>query len=249
MDANGITVASTWISMRFPAFVATTSLTNEHFTLFTGGATPVQISDPWLPIDVQRDYESISRTLTLYFKDDLTPSSPYTVGTVGLLDPADRAIIDRTYPFTTLQSTSGLTDVPPNDLTFVTDQSVISDVFTNTEILEGFNPLLYVVEIDPSDSIIDGTENNGRIIVKFSSSPDGNFINSTYFKVQRKQITTASSRWQTVNAQVSIDGSNPWVYVDLPSTDATPVYNISGSTYYESGYKYRLKISKDIGKN
>jgi hypothetical protein len=40
----------------------------------------------------------------------------------------------------------------------------------------------------------------------------------------------------------------PEVYVDFPSLDdATPSYFTEGKNYFEKGYKYRIKISKDIG--
>jgi hypothetical protein len=37
------------------------------------------------------------------------------------------------------------------------------------------------------------------------------------------------------------------VYIDFPSLDATPSYFTADKDYFEQGYKYRIKISKDIG--
>ncbi len=45
----------------------------------------------------------------------------------------------------------------------------------------------------------------------------------------------------------TLKGNKEEVYVDFPSNDATPVYNDSDGEYYETGYKYRIILSKDIG--
>jgi hypothetical protein len=39
----------------------------------------------------------------------------------------------------------------------------------------------------------------------------------------------------------------PEVYVDFPSLDSTPSYNAGNKIYFESNYKYRIIVSKDIG--
>jgi hypothetical protein len=35
--------------------------------------------------------------------------------------------------------------------------------------------------------------------------------------------------------------------VDFPSLDATPSYYTDGPDYFETGYKYRIVISENIG--
>jgi hypothetical protein len=39
----------------------------------------------------------------------------------------------------------------------------------------------------------------------------------------------------------------PEVYLDFPSQDATPSFFVAGKEYFESGYKYRIIVSKEIG--
>ena len=39
----------------------------------------------------------------------------------------------------------------------------------------------------------------------------------------------------------------PEVYVDFPSLDSTPSFYIDGKNYFESGYKYRIIVSKEVG--
>jgi hypothetical protein len=65
--------------------------------------------------------------------------------------------------------------------------------------------------------------------------------------VQRKKIQTHPARWQNLTTQVSIHSWKPEVYIDFPSLDATPVYFTSGKDYFETSYKYRIILSKDIG--
>ena len=83
--------------------------------------------------------------------------------------------------------------------------------------------------------------------VEFNARPASNFLNSKYFKAQRKKIQRTPTRWETIEVEISMHSWKPEVYVDFPSTDATPVYNTAGSDYYESGYKYRIIVSKDVG--
>ena len=39
----------------------------------------------------------------------------------------------------------------------------------------------------------------------------------------------------------------PEVYVDFPSLDATPSFNTDDLSYFETGYKYRIIVSENIG--
>ena len=39
----------------------------------------------------------------------------------------------------------------------------------------------------------------------------------------------------------------PDVYVDFPSNDSTPVYYVDNKTYFETGYKYRVIVSSEVG--
>ena len=55
------------------------------------------------------------------------------------------------------------------------------------------------------------------------------------------------ARWEKVETQISLHSTNPDVFIDFPSNDATPVYNTDGKTYFEKGYKYRIIVSKEIG--
>lgn len=234
-----------WVSIKFPQTVSVSSLTNEHFRLFLNVSTPVEIIDPFNPIQIINDYDSISRVLTLRFKTQLNPDTPYLLTVTGLYDPAGRVLLDEEYYFTSTNSPQPSPLVPIPEPTYVIDYSVIPDAFSVDSVHESSG--FYITSTEPEDPFIDNDFNNGRVIVKFSIPPNGNFVNSQYFKAQRKSLTRGFSRWESVIARVSLDGERPWVYVDFPSTDATPSYYLSGKTYFETGFKYRIKISKNIG--
>jgi hypothetical protein len=68
-----------------------------------------------------------------------------------------------------------------------------------------------------------------------------------YFKAQRKKIQKTPSRWENVSSEVSMHSWKPDVYIDFPSDDATPVYYVDGKNYFESGYKYRVIVSAEVG--
>ena len=72
-------------------------------------------------------------------------------------------------------------------------------------------------------------------------------MNKNYFKIQRKIIQRTPARWETLEPRVSMHSWKPEVYLDFPSQDATPSFFVSGKEYFESGYKYRIIVSKEIG--
>jgi hypothetical protein len=130
----------------------------------------------------------------------------------------------------------------------IEDHSIRTDAFTTVQILAK-NPRFYITSVDPENGefYLDNAYNNGRVIISFSSRPASNFLNNLYFKVQRKKIQNQPTRWQNLSANVSMHSWKPEVYVDFPSLDATPSYYSDNKDYFETGYKYRIIVSKDIG--
>jgi hypothetical protein len=232
-----------WVSIKFPQSVSTAYLTNEHFRLYLNVSTPVEIVDPFNPINVISDYESISRVLTLHFKVQLNPDTPYLLTATGLNDPADRALLDEEYYFTSTHSPQPSPLVPIPEPTYVQDMSLVPDIFSSDESFvvipgSGFGLLSY----DPNDQFIDVDTNNGRFDLVFSEVLDD--LPPKTIRVQRKLLSINVTRWEYINAQITVNG--PEVYVDFPSIDATPVYFTNGTTYFEEGYKYRIKLSHNI---
>jgi len=73
-------VNTSHIEIKFIDTIDISTLINANFVLKnTTGATPSVVSSPFLPIDVSRDYYSISRVIKLYWNIDLVPDSTYRV--------------------------------------------------------------------------------------------------------------------------------------------------------------------------
>ncbi len=130
----------------------------------------------------------------------------------------------------------------------IEDRSIKTEVDISYNIIAK-NPLFYIDSVDPPDGdfYLQNDYNNGRLIITFNSRPASNFLDNKYFLCQRKPIQKAPSRWENLYCAISAHSWRPEVYIDFPSLDATPSFFTDGKNYFEQNYKYRVKISKDIG--
>lgn len=238
--------------IKFGRTIKISSLKNENFVVQTSAATPTTVAAPFLPINSIVDFNQISRTLTLYWDTVLQSNTEYKIRVVNFLDAANELIAEEQILFATTEaatpSTFSSIRVPDIQEVYIEDHSIRTDAFTSVQIIAK-NPNFYIVDTVPAngDFYLDNGHNNGRVIITFSARPASNFLNNFYFKAQRKKIQRAPSRWESVAANISMHSWKPEVYVDFPSDDATPVFNEEDETYFESGYKYRVIISKDVG--
>lgn len=239
-------VTDTQIAIKFSKTILTSTLVDSAFALYVHAATPVSV--PFESIDVIEDYNSISRVLTLTFKAVLEASSDYQLRISGLKDASGAVLLDENYDFTTGATVPSSVLPPAPDIVEIVDKSIRSNAFT-TETIFVSNPNFYIIDTDPEnfDLFLDSGYNSGRISITFSIAPDDIFISPLYFKAQRKLISKEPGRWEKVTTIVSIDATDPIVYIDFPSDDATPVYTTPGKSYFTAGYKYRIRISKDVG--
>ena len=221
---------------------------NGAYTL-TGSPGPsnVYVGSPFLPIKAS-DYNSISRVIQLNFAEQLVPNAQYMINISGIVTVSGSSVPDIQYlfsvPANVIPSVSAV-ETP----VLVEDHSVLQDPFTSLDVIAQLNPTFYVTATNPGPDFIfpDPSYNNGRITVTFNTAPGSSFVNSTYFVLQSKPLSRSFNRWTTItNTVVSADTNLPNVYVDMPSTDATPVFNQSGAVYYQNNTQYRLKISSTI---
>ena len=245
-------VDNNMVVIRFGKTIRINSLVNENFIVQTTDATPSNVANPFLDINTIADYNQISRTIKLYWDATRQAGKQYDIRLVNFLDAANESIPEEYIRFTQAESATpsefNSYTVPVVQELYVEDKSIRADAYTTVQILAK-NPQFYIKNVDPAngDFYIDNDYNNGRVTIYFSSRPATNFLNNTYFKVQRKKIQTHPVRWQTITSKISMHSWKPEVYVDFPSLDATPSYNTVGSDYFETGYKYRIILSKDIG--
>jgi hypothetical protein len=244
------------VIIKFGRTVKISTLINPNFTVESTDATPIVVNSPFAPINTITDYNQISRTLRLFWDQQLTANKEYKIKVTNLFDAVNEKIPSESIVFTKNDDATPSTVIanitsflePDYEEILIEDKSLRIDAFSTVQIIAK-NPNFFIKSIDPENGsfYIDNSHNNGRVTITFNARPASNFLNSDYFKVQRKKIQRIPSRWETVSANVSIHSWEPEVYLDMPSTDATPVFYPSDKEYYETGYKYRIIISKDIG--
>lgn len=250
---DNATVTINTVNIKFGRTVKISSLIDENFIVETVEATPVVVANPFRDIQTLTNYNQISRTLTLYWNKVLSPNTDYVIRVSNLVDSAGLTIPEEQIFFTSPEQAATPDTLTQSRATVVNeilieDKSIRADIETGYQILAK-NPNFYIESTNPSsgDFYLANDENNGRVSITFSDRPASNFLTSKYFKAQRKKIQKTPSRWENVQAQISLHSWKPDVYVDFPSTDATPVYYEDDKEYFESGYKYRVIISSEVG--
>ena len=251
-----VAIDSTMVVIRFQSTIKISSLINENFILQTNTSTPSVISNPFQPIQTIVDYNQISRTLKLYWDEDLVlnNNTEYLIRLVNFLDAVNETIDEEQILFTwqsdsATPSTFSSVRAPEVGEVLVEDKSIRTDAYTSVQILAK-NPDFYISDVIPSngDFYLENDYNSGRVKITFNSRPASNFLNNTYFKAQRKKIQRTPSRWENISTRVQMHSWKAEVYIDFPSlTDATPAYYTEDKEYFESGYKYRIIVSKDVG--
>lgn len=242
------------VSIKFGRTVKISSLKNENFKLFKVAATPVQISTPFENINTIKDYNQVSRIITLYWRTkELVENTAYCITVENLVDVSGNVVATEDIEFTWsgCGATPNTTEIKDPGLVpvLIEDKSIKTDIDVSYQILAK-NPLFYIVQTDPADGefYLDNNYNNGRITITFNDRPASNFLNNKFFTCQRKLVQRAPCRWEKIMAQISMHSWKPEVYVDFPSlNDATPSYFTDNKNYFEKSYKYRIKVSKDIG--
>ena len=254
------TVTDVYIKIKFGLTVKVQSIVNANFLLDNTDATPSTIANPFRPISLVRDYNSISRILYLYFADGiLQNNTSYRFTATELTDVLDNTIADGVFTFETQTLNIDITTTPelvyPDPV--IVDYAISDSVFS-VPVNNASNSTILAFESSYPENnsyYLFENENNGRIELTFNFAPIEAYLDSPHIKVQKREIKKGPSRWVDVDAQITLDPSDPVVYVDLPSVDhypdaATPstvtVYNQSGYTYFEPNYKYRILLAKTL---
>lgn len=242
------------IQIKFGLTVDIDTLVKSNFTLALNSATPSLITDPFEDIVVSRDYDSISRRLTLWLKHPLVSLGVYTLTMTNLKTPYQEVIP------TTLVSLTAPQDVSVDllDQVPIPDPVIIEDIsIRDTTALSLTYPIttsdedqLIVKNVVPdliTSAYLEESFNEGRIEVFFNTIIAANYVSSDYFKVQRKTVGRGMARWEELDTIVTSDSNSGIVIIYLPSIEETPVYGEPDRIYWEKGYKYRLRISGAIG--
>lgn len=248
---NIVEVTRESLEIKFEYSLKVSSISIDDFALFLmDGATPsaTAIASAFKPIDISKHFSSINRTLYLYFNTSLAAGN-YRLVADGLQDSASRDL-----PILTADFVYDFEVLPPEEddpyerpRVYIEDHSIKNDITFSGESIYAANPDFHIVNTEPAngDIFIDDDE-RGRITVTFSRRPAIEYINQHFIKVQRKLLGPGLNRWEQIEAKFALDSTKPKLYIYIPSNEATPVYNIEGSEYFISGYKYRVRLSADI---
>lgn len=247
-----IDVFTEYVHIKFGVTLKTSTIINSAFKVYVNSATPSLVTDPFVTINLFTDYNSIGKLLKLYWNaGKLLANTNYKIVMTGLKDASGAVVPDSQYLFTTGTAVNQeAANLPPAaEPVEIEDHSIRSAAFTDVTTITAANPDFYIIGTDPENFDFDlpADYNKGRIEVEFSTLPNSIFLNSNYFKVQKKLIQRSPSRWASITPHVTGDSSTNVVYLDLPSNDATPVFRTAGKTYFEKQYKYRIVVSKDVG--
>lgn len=245
------------VTIKFDATIKVSTITNDRFALYQNDATPFLVdSDPFKDISHTTDYNSISKTLTLYWNDDvLEAETAYQLKLSGFRTASNILIEDETLDFATgTAATPSFDDLTQPEELEIIDYTIIPDAFVSTNSVgdletEETTTSFALVETDPldEDAFLSEDYNNGVLILKFNIRPKEAFINDTYFRGERKLLQRKPSKWEKVAVEVERDDYRPWVYVKFPSNDTTPVYDTEDRVYWEGNYIYRVRILKEVG--
>ena len=259
-----------YLQIKFVSTLDTTTLVNENFELQKDIATPATVSDPFKEIDANKHFSSISRTLTLWWKDALGPGD-YTLSVRNLKTFLGEDVGDFSFQFTceaeSATPTSELEDLlePSRAPVEVEDYSVKAPGWSIIEpdLVDTTGPSsdsLTVVDVAPNVSghyNVSPRENLGKIDILFSGPILSNFTTSTYFVTSKKEVKRGISRWQTIDDTLVLAGQDSRVvsvYLPAKDSDGNTVYSYNKTAeevedliFFEPQMKYRLIISTDIG--
>ena len=88
------------VKIKFGRTIKIASITNDKFIVQTAAATPSAVNNPFKTINTLADYNTISRTLTLYWNKTLVSGQEYYIRLVGLLDSANEVVAEEKISFT-----------------------------------------------------------------------------------------------------------------------------------------------------
>lgn len=250
IDYVFVSIDQSAIGVRFDQNVKVSSLTNDKFKLYLDGATPSLISDAFEEIDTYEDFDTIRRILTLRPKALMAAETDYLLTTHGIEYAGYGVGEDDSYQFTTDKEVNPSVEEAALQPVQIEDHSIKSTASITYSETVGDSAVseFHVVSTDPEsgDFYVEPDYENGRLTIVFSSTPDTDFLNDDYIKVQRKKNQSAPTRWEKVPVTFSIAANEPWVYVRFPAIEDSTVYREAGYTYFEENYTYRVRLSRYI---
>jgi len=234
--------------VKFDNHIKVSTLDTATFTLWLDSTTPEEIELPFHSVEASKDYNSITRTLKLWVTADLDANTPYTLEVENVEYAGSGVSVTDSVSFTLDVAIQGYEEIVPDPVE-IEDHSIKSTI----EIDTGLDPIpvlrdFYLVGSDPIDNdyFVDADHDLGVISLSFSETPDTKFLNSKYVKVLRKKVQVAPSRWEKIGVKFSVSSTEPIVYLSFPAIGSPTTYKELGFDYFESGYTYKITLSRYI---
>jgi len=246
------------VQIKFRDTIHRSTLIDPNFLVYNmSTATPTIISNAFSDIDIKRDFSSISRVLTLWWGITLENNTDYRISISGLRAIGGTFVDTQNIDFNTGIITVENIEVPPTREPVEVEDYSIKSITTilNIPVSAGSDEFS-IISITPDSSYsyyLDPSHNEGKIEVIFSMPPAANFVSDDYFKIQRKALGRGISRWENIEALITSSSNDELAVIYLPSVpasdsaDQTSYYGRPDLIYWEKGYKYRIRISGDIG--
>lgn len=252
-----------FVRIKFVDNIKPSELTNEKFQVWTSEATPQEVLNPFNVIDTAKDYDSISRILTLWWLNSPPETGTYIFQvfpmTTFLNELLDGYSIEFDWSVEQATPPADPTTQPSREPVDVEDYSIKIPGWSIIESGESATPTsgLSVLDIIPgveTHHSLEEDENDGRIDILFSQPINSNYLSPYYFTLTRKEVKRGFSKWEEVDTIVVAGQDSQSVSIYLAQVDseaATPVYSylnvLESPEFFSPQYEYRLIISGAIG--
>lgn len=266
-------VNSEYFQIKFVSTIDTDTFINDNFVLYNDVASPTTITEPFEDIDIAKHYSSISRILTLWWKNP-PDSGEYTLNVNNLKTFLGEDVGDFAIPFTwVLESATPISGSveellePSREPVEVEDYSIKTPGWSIVEsTVESATPsTLDVIDVAPGVGThhrVLAQENEGRIDILFTLPVATNFITPLYFALSSKEVKKGISIWTAVDAFITGNLDSTIVSIYLPGVpevepatpEDPPFYSylktdeeLEGYTFFLPQTKYKLIVSTDVG--
>lgn len=217
----------------FAKSVAAAALISTNFVLMT--PTGEEFTDAFRQIDLGRDYNSISRRLTLHLSRELDPEAEYAFIIRDLFDPSGlEQDQQHVVTFTTNGYAGSLdTEVENENLLQIIDHTmsgIPGQVAQNAD-----TGVARVVRSVPTAGSYNLAALHGAGLITLSFS--ANVVDPSV-TIERRLISLMETSWETLAADATVDPADPKkVLVQMPLS--------ATGDYYDAGYEYRVTVNPD----
>jgi hypothetical protein len=260
-------ITTDFIQVKFVANLDVATIIDNNFVLQDDQATPSTYPDAFEPIILARDFSSISRMLTLWWKTS-PATGDYCLEIANLSTYLNEVVEDSSIVFTWTAPLESATPIdteevlrPSREPIDTEDYSIKSITWSEEVTSDVIAPstTLNVIDLAPGTQNhyqVGAAENGGRIDVLFDSAILMNYASSIYFPLSKKKIKKGLSQWIPVQAKLLVSIDSKIVSILLPATDVdgNVIYSdeiaeqdIPNYIFFEAGYKYKLTLSTLIG--